>query len=52
MSNYYFKRVTDEETNYYIAIGFKPKKLSKDWKEITKEQYEEETRPEEEIPEE
>ena len=48
----YFKNKKLDNT-YFIATNFIPNELSKDWKEITKEQYEEETRSvEEETPEE
>ena len=43
----YFKNKNLDKT-YFIATNFVPNELSKDWKEITKEQYEKETAPVEE----
>ncbi len=41
---YYYNQ---KEDSFFIASNFKPSKLSKDWKEITKEQYEEMIKQEE-----
>lgn len=42
---YYYN---EAENSFFVATNFEPQDLSSDWKEITKEQYEEMTKPEEE----
>ena len=49
MEKYYYNQ---KGNSFFIAENFKPSKLSKDWKEITKEQFEEMINQEEETPEE